>query len=328
MTRVTIAVCGSLATDHLMKFPGKFSEQLLADQLEHLSLSFLVEDLVVRRGGVGGNIAYAIGALGGAPKLVAAAGSDFAEYRAWLTEHGVDCAGVRVFDTAHTARFMCTTDETLAQLATFYAGAMSRASEIDLAAVLDEIGRPDLVLIGADDPGAMVNHTKACRDGGIAFAADPSQQLARLDGDTARELIVGAKYLFTNEYEWGLLQQKTGLSADDVAKLVGVRITTLSEKGVDIVPSDGSATIHVDVVPVHNPVDPTGVGDGFRAGFLSALEGGLSFERAAQLGSMVAALVLECDSTQGWSWDTAAAAERLARAYGDQAAAEIAALFA
>ncbi|MFT3900370.1 MAG: carbohydrate kinase family protein [Gordonia sp. (in: high G+C Gram-positive bacteria)] len=325
---MSIAVCGSLATDHLMKFPGKFADQLLADQLENLSLSFLVEDLVVRRGGVGGNIAYALGELGGSPKLVAAAGSDFADYRAWLTDHGVDCAGVRVFDTAHTARFMCTTDETMAQLASFYAGAMSRASEIDLAAVFAEIGRPDLVLIGADDPGAMVNHTKACRDGGIDFAADPSQQLARLDGDTARELITGAKYLFTNEYEWGLLQQKTGLSAADVAGLVQVRITTLSEKGVDIVPSDGSPAIHVDVVPVRDAIDPTGVGDGFRAGFLSALEGGLSFERAAQLGSMVAVLVLESDSTQGWSWDLGEATERLSDAYGAEAASEIAAHFA
>lgn len=309
-----------------MKFPGKFSEQLLADQLEHLSLSFLVEDLVVRRGGVGGNIAYAIGELGGSPKLVAAAGSDFADYRAWLTDHGVDCSGVRVFDTAHTARFMCTTDETMAQLASFYAGAMTRAREIDLIAVLDEIGRPGLVLIGADDPDAMVNHTRACRDAGIDFAADPSQQLARLDGETARDLIVGAKYLFTNEYEWGLLTQKTGLSEAQIADLVGVRVTTLGARGSRIF-VDGT-TIEVPVVPVVDAVDPTGVGDGFRAGFLTALAGGLSHERAAQLGSMVAALVLECDSTQGWSWDAAQAAPRLAAAYGDDAAAEIVALFA
>ncbi|NNG97885.1 carbohydrate kinase family protein [Gordonia araii] len=323
---MSIAVCGSLATDHLMKFPGKFADQLLADQLEHLSLSFLVEDLVVRRGGVGGNIAYAIGELGGAPKLVAAAGSDFDEYRRWLTDHGVDCAGVRVFDTAHTARFMCTTDETMAQLASFYAGAMTRAREIDLIAVLDEIGRPDLVLIGADDPEAMINHTRACRDAGIDFAADPSQQLARLDGETARGLIVGAKYLFTNEYEWGLLKQKTGLSEAEIANLAGVRITTLGAGGSQIV-VDGE-TITVPVVPVVNAVDPTGVGDGFRAGFLTGLAGGLSYERSAQLGSMVAVLVLECDSTQGWSWDAAQAAKRLDDAYGSEAAAEIVAVFA
>ena len=325
---MTIAVTGSIATDHLMRFPGRFAEQLLAEHLQKVSLSFLVDDLVVHRGGVAGNIAYAMGILGGSPTLVGAVGKDFDEYRGWLTAHGVDCSQVLVSDSAYTARFVCTTDEDMAQLASFYPGAMSEARNIKLAELVAAQGAPELVIIGANDPEAMFLHTEECRELGLPFAADPSQQLARLSGEEIRRLIDGAAYLFTNEYEWGLLQQKTGLSADDVAKLVGVRITTLSEKGVDIVPSDGSATIHVDVVPVHNPVDPTGVGDGFRAGFLSALEGGLSFERAAQLGSMVAALVLECDSTQGWSWDTAAAAERLARAYGDQAAAEIAALFA
>ncbi|WP_035719493.1 carbohydrate kinase family protein [Gordonia shandongensis] len=320
-----IAVCGSLATDHLMKFPGKFSDQLVADQLEHISLSFLVEDLVVRRGGVGGNIAFAIGALGGAPLLVAAAGEDFDEYERWLTEHGVDCRGVARSATRHTARFMCTTDETLAQLASFYAGAMSEARDIDIVEVFATTGRPDLVLIGADDPEAMVRHTRRCRDEGIDFAADPSQQLARLDGDAARDLIDGAAILFTNEYEWGLLQQKTGLTADEVAAMVRLRVTTLGAGGVDIIEADGR-TVHVDVVPTDAQVDPTGVGDGFRAGFLTGLGRGLDHERAAQLGALVATLVLECDSTQGWQWDVDTAVERLTVAYGSVAADEIGAV--
>ncbi|MCF8570823.1 carbohydrate kinase family protein [Gordonia sp. HY002] len=316
-----IAVCGSLATDHLMKFPGKFSDQLVADQLEHISLSFLVEDLVLHRGGVGGNIAYALGVLGNEPLLVAAAGGDFDDYANWLAEHGVDCGGVHRSETKHTARFMCTTDETMAQLATFYAGAMTEAGDIDLAAVVAD-KRPDLVLIGADDPAAMTRHTAACRAEGIAFAADPSQQLARLDGEAARDLIDGAAYLFTNEYEWGLLKQKSGLSDSEIADLVGVRITTLGSKGVDIIDTDGSVT-HVDVVPVNEQVDPTGVGDGFRAGFLTGLSKELNFERSAQLGAMVATLVLECESTQGWAWDVDVAEKRLSAAYGADAAAEI-----
>ncbi|GAA3963739.1 carbohydrate kinase family protein [Gordonia caeni] len=320
-----IAVCGSLATDHLMKFPGKFSEQLLSDQLEHISLSFLTEDLLVRRGGVGGNIAFAIGALGGNPLLIGAAGEDFADYREWLSEHGVDCRGVRISRTQHTARFTCTTDETMAQLAFFYPGAMSESRSIDVTEVFDETGRPDLVLVAPDDPEAMVRHTELCRDHGIPFAADPSQQLARLDGDTARNLISGAKYLFTNEYEWGLLLQKTGLTADDVAGLVEVRITTKGSGGIDIVPSTGEA-LHVPVVPVVDQLDPTGVGDGFRAGFLTGLSRGLRFERAAQLGAMVATLVLECESTQGWIWEHESAVERIRGAYGDTAAADIAAV--
>ncbi|MFW0792839.1 carbohydrate kinase family protein [Gordonia sp. CPCC 205515] len=320
---MAIVVCGSIATDHLMTFPGKFSEQLLGDHLEHISLSFLVEDLVVRRGGVGGNICYAMGELGGNPVLVGAAGADFHDYRQWLEAHGVDCRGVRTSDTQHTARFMCTTDQTMAQLATFYAGAMSEAREIALADVIAQTGTPELVLIGADDPEAMLRHTTECRELGIPFAADPSQQLARLDGEQARALIDGATYLFTNEYEWGLLQQKTGLSAAQVAELVGTRITTLGKDGVEIVESDGTRT-HVAVVPETEKVDPTGVGDGFRAGFLTALTKGFGFERAAQVGSMVAVLVLETVSTQDWAWDRDLAIKRIAEAYGDDAAKDIA----
>ncbi|ROZ87667.1 carbohydrate kinase family protein [Gordonia sp. OPL2] len=309
-----------------MTFPGKFSEQLLGDHLEHISLSFLVEDLVVRRGGVGGNICYAMGVLGGSPVLVGAVGADFNDYRQWLESNGVDCRAVRISETQHTARFMCTTDQTMAQLATFYAGAMSEAREIALSDVVTQIGDPELVLVGADDPDAMVRHTEECRKLGIPFAADPSQQLARLDGEQARALIDGAAYLFTNEYEWGLLRQKTGLSETQVAEMVGVRVTTLGKDGVEIVEKDGTRT-HVAVVPETEKVDPTGVGDGFRAGFLTALGKGLGFERAAQVGSMVAVLVLETVSTQDWTWDRDLALKRIADAYGDSAATEIATAF-
>jgi adenosine kinase len=319
-------VCGSIATDHLMKFPGKFSEQLLGDHLDHISLSFLAEDLVVRRGGVAGNICYAMGELGGAPVLIGAVGADFADYREWLEKRGVDCQAVRVSDQHQTARFTCTTDEAMAQLAFFYAGAMSEAREIALADVIAQTATPDLVLIGADDPEAMVAHTAECRDLGIPFAADPSQQLARLDGEAARTLIDGATYLFTNEYEWGLLREKTGLTEDRVAEMVGTRITTLGAGGVEIIERDGSR-IHVPVVPETAKVDPTGVGDGFRAGFLTAVSKGLGFERAAQLGSMVAVLVLETVSTQDWNWDHDAAIARIEGAYGAEAAKEIAAVF-
>lgn len=308
-----------------MTFPGKFAEQLVSDQLENLSLSFLVDDLVIRRGGVGANISYAMGELGGAPVLVGAVGRDFDDYRRWLSDHGVQCR-VRVSETRHTARFTCTTDETMAQLASFYPGAMSEARDISIAEVIGEIGQPDLVLIGADDPDAMLRHTAECRSAGVPFAADPSQQLARLDGEQARELIDGAAYLFTNEYEWGLLRQKAGLTDSQVADMVGTRVTTLGKSGVEIVPKTGEP-IHVEVVPETAKVDPTGVGDGFRAGFLTGVSKGLGFERAAQLGSMVAVLVLETVSTQDWTWDHDTAVARIAHAYGEPAAAEIGAIF-
>jgi adenosine kinase len=321
---VTIAVSASIATDNLMRFPGKFSDVLLADQLEHVSLSFLVDDLVIRRGGVAGNIAFAMGLLGRTPLLVGAVGPDFAEYRGWLERHGVDCSAVRTSETAQTARFVCTTDETMAQIASFYPGAMSEAREISVAEL--HAGRSlELVLIGANDPEAMARHTSQCRELGIPFAADPSQQLALIDGEQALHLIDGAAYLFTNEYEWGLLLQKTGLSAEEIGRHVGIRVTTLGAKGVQIVDPDG-VEVYVEVVPELSKVDPTGVGDAFRAGFLTGHTAGLSLERAAQLGSLVAVLVLETTGTQEWELEPSVALERIGAAYGPEAAAEIAAV--
>lgn len=320
---MTIAVTGSIATDHLMTFPGKFSEQLLADHLQKVSLSFLVDDLVLHRGGVAGNMAYAMGILGGQPTLVGAVGKDFDDYREWLTAHGVDCAHVLVSDSAYTARFVCTTDQDMAQIASFYPGAMSEARDIELADVVAAKGKPDLVIVGANDPDAMFRHTEECRALGLAFAADPSQQLARLSGDEIRALIDGATYLFTNDYEWDLLLQKSGWSEAEVMSQIELRVTTLGEKGVDLV-GDGTF-IHVDVVPETHKADPTGIGDAFRAGFLTGRTAGLSLERAAQLASLVATLVLEAPGPQEWSWDKDAGVKRLSDAYGSEAAAEIAA---
>lgn len=173
-----IAVTGSIATDHLMHFPGRFAEQFVADQLHKVSLSFLVDDLVVRRGGIAPNIAYGMGQLGLRPVLLGAVGADFADYRSWLERHGVDCESVHTSDLAHTARFVCTTDDDLNQIASFYAGAMSEARNIELAPVAARLGGLDLVLISSNDPEAMLRHTAECRQRGYPFAADPSQQLA------------------------------------------------------------------------------------------------------------------------------------------------------
>jgi adenosine kinase len=320
---VTIAVTGSIATDHLMRFPGKFSEQLLAEHLQKVSLSFLVDDLVVHRGGVAGNMAYAIGVLGGSAVLIGAAGIDFTDYREWLESAGVDCGGVLISDTAHTARFVCTTDVDMAQIASFYPGAMSQARNIILADVVAATGQPELVIIGANDPDAMFAHTDECRKLGLAFAADPSQQLARLSGAQIRRLVDGATYLFSNDYEWDLMLSKTGWTDADVLAQVGLRVTTLGAEGVDLVGADGTR-IHVGVVPETARVDPTGVGDAFRAGFLTGRGVGLDLERSAQLGSLVAVLVLETTGTQNWTWDLDTAKDRLADAFGAEAAAQIA----
>ncbi|WP_214407522.1 carbohydrate kinase family protein [Pseudonocardia lacus] len=303
-----------------MHFPGKFADLMVADQLDRMSLSFLVDDLVIRRGGSGANIAFGLGVLGQSPLLVDAVGPDFAEYRGWLEDHGVDCSAVLVCDDVHTARFVCTTDDDMRQIASFYTGAMARSREISLAPLVPR--GLDLVLIGASDPEGMLRHTAECRELGIPFAADVSQQVARMEGADLRLLVEGARYLMTNDYEWELLQKKTGWTEEQVAERVDVRITTLGEHGATIIGRE-VGEITVGVVPETAKVDPTGVGDGFRAGFLTGIAEGLPLERAAQLGSLIAVQVLEVEGPQEWPWDRAHGLQRLSDAFGPDAAAEV-----
>jgi adenosine kinase len=306
-----------------MHFPGKFSEQLLADQLHKVSLSFLVDHLVVRRGGVAPNICYGMARLGGSPVLIGAVGQDFDDYRDWLTRHGVNCDFVFVSETNHTARFVCTTDEEMCQIGSFYAGAMGEASEISIAEAWHATGA-DLAVISAYDPTAMVQHSSECREHGFRFAADPSQQIARMTGEQMLGLIEGADLLFTNDYEKSLLESKTGRSEADVMAMVNVRVTTLGSRGVEIVGQDvPDGRVHIPVAKERAKADPTGVGDGFRAGLLTAREWGLSWERSAQVGSLLATLVLETVGTQEYDLDPKDFAERLAESYGDDAAADV-----
>jgi adenosine kinase len=304
-----------------MHFPGRFSEQLLADQLHQVSLSFLVDDLVVRRGGVAANIAFGMGQLGENPVLVGAVGEDFADYRAWLERNGVDCESVHVSAQHHTARFVCTTDEEMCQIASFYAGAMAEARNIELKPAVDRTGA-ELVVISADDPDAMVRHSAEARSRDYRFAADPSQQIARMTGEQLRALVEGAELLFTNDYEKNLLESKTGWSEADVMARVAVRITTLGKDGVEIVGGD-IERIHVPAAKERAKLDPTGVGDGFRAGLLAARTWGLSWERSAQVGSLLATLVLETVGTQEYEVKPQDFADRLAESYDEDAAADV-----
>jgi adenosine kinase len=314
-----IAVTGSIATDHLMTFPGRFSDQFIADKLDKVSLSFLVTGLEIRRGGVAANIAFGLGCLGLQPLLVGSVGSDFADYQRWLEEHGVDTSMVRESTKFHTARFVCTTDADLNQIASFYPGAMSEDASLDLSGLA---GLADLVLIGAGDPAAMLSLTKQCRDNQIPFAADTSQQLAVLDGDQIRELVAGAAYLFCNEYEASLTEHKTGWTAADVISRVGVRVTTLGADGTRV-DQDGEPPVLVGPVTGVHPTDPTGTGDAFRAGFLAGVAWGISLERSAQLGNLVAVHALETTGTQEYALEAAELLERCAASYGQDAADEL-----
>ncbi|MCA1710852.1 MAG: carbohydrate kinase family protein [Actinobacteria bacterium] len=315
-----IAVTGSIATDHLLTFDGRFVEQLLPDQLAKLSVVFLASDLQVRRGGTGANIAFGMGVLGQRPLLVGSVGKDAADYLAWLGDHGVDTSGIRVSETLASPRFTVTTDNDQNQIGAFYPGAMAEAALIELA----PFGELDLVVVAPNDPGAMIRHTAECRERGIPYAADPSQTLTFLDGDSIRQLVDGATYLFTNEYEAGLVADKTGWSHEDVLSLVQTRITTRGAEGITV-SRRGEEDLHVPVAPAEKVAEPTGVGDAFRAGFLSATAWGLGLERACQVGALLATHVVETVGTQEYAYDPAGFLERLGRAYGDDAAAEVSA---
>ncbi|WFE41547.1 carbohydrate kinase family protein [Micromonospora sp. WMMD998] len=317
-----IAVTGSIATDHLMSFPGRFADQLIADQLDKVSLSFLVDELVLRRGGTAANIAFGMAQLGLRPVLLGAVGADFADYRSWLERHGVDCDSVHVSDVAHTARFVCTTDTDMCQIASFYAGAMSEARNIELGPVAQRLGGLDLVLVSANDPAAMIRHSGECRDRGYPFVADPSQQLARMDGADVLGLVDGAEYLMTNEYEKSLLLSKAGLTDEELLGRVKVRVTTLGKQGVEIAGREIDV-IRVPIAREIQAVDPTGVGDGFRAGFFAALDWGVGLERAAQVGCLLATLVLENFGGQEYEVRRDLFVKRLAESYGEAAAEDV-----
>ena len=319
---MAVLVTGSIATDHLMTFSGRFTDSLVADKLASISLSFLADDLQVRRGGVAPNICYGMGLLGLRPVLVGAAGTDFGDYRAWLERHGVDTSGVHISDLHHTARFVCTTDAEHNQIATFYAGAMSQAREIELLPIARERGGCDMVVIGANDPDAMLRHTDECRYRGYSFVADPSQQLARMDGPEIKRLVAGASLLLTNEYEAALIEQKTGWTSQQVLAKVGTRVTTLGAKGA-MVESERDPTISVPVPPERARVDPTGVGDAFRAGYLAGQTWGLGPQRSAELGCTLATLVIETVGTQEYDLQQGRFLSRLNEFYGREAADEV-----
>jgi len=325
---VRVAVTGSIATDHLMSFPGRFSEQLVADQLHTVSLSFLVDSLEIRRGGVGPNICFGMGKLGLRPILIGSAGKDFDEYRSWLERHNVDCESVRISDLLHTARFVCTTDADHNQIASFYTGAMAEARLIEISPIAERVGGLDLVLISADDPEAMIRHTQECRDRAVSFAADPSHQLAHMGGEDIKQLIDGARYLFTNEYEAALIEQKTGWDAEEILRRVDTRVTTLGAQGVRITQRREEGGVDVLEVPApkeERKTDPTGVGDAFRAGFLAGLSWGVGEERAAQVGCMLATLVIETVGTQEYDLRRGHFLDRFSVAYGAEAAQDVAA---
>jgi adenosine kinase len=309
-----IVATGSIAFDYLMTYPGEFKEMLFAESLDHISVSFLVDDMTRHKGGNAANIAYTLALLKERPLLVAAAGKDFRNYREDLDKIGVDTSSAHSYDDVFTASFFVSTDRQNNQIASFYTGAMSRASELKLDNIVD--GQNDMVVISPNDPSAMENYVEYCKSNGVRYVYDPSQQVARSDGEVLARGVEGAYLLIVNQYEFTALSAKTGLSKDQILGKVENVIITLGEHGADFyLPGQ---MLHVPAVPEDRIVDPTGVGDAFRAGLLKGIAAGWPWEVSGRVGSLAAVYVLEERGTQNHFFTPAEFVKRYRKNFDDQ----------
>ena len=314
-----ILLTGSVAYDYIMKFPGYFREHILPDQLHSISLSFLVESMVRLRGGIAPNIGYTLALLGERPRLWAAVGEDFEEYRQWLESVGIDASGARVIPGVFTASFFANTDRANAQIASFYPGAMAYAAQLSLYEL--QSSPPDLVVISPNDPAAMDLYVHECKELGIPYVYDPSQQIVRLSAEELRAGLEGAQALFVNDYEFALIQKITGLTPTEIHQIVGFVVVTQGKRGTLIVTKD--ATYEIPVFPEHRIVDPTGVGDAFRGGFLKGYAIGLDWETCGRMGSLAATYCLEQDGTQGHSFTPQEFVDRYRECFNDHGKLDI-----
>jgi adenosine kinase len=310
---MNLVLTGSIAFDYLMTFPGRFQDHILPDQLDRLSLSFLVDHMVIQRGGIAANIAYTLGLLGEKPRIMATVGEDFEEYRAWLEDHGVDTSAIKTIPGLFTASFFVNTDEINAQIASFYTGAMAGASELSFS---DLDPTPDLTVISPNDPSAMIQYVEECHELEIPYLYDPSQQIVRLNANDLQVGIEGCLGLLANDYELGLIVEKTGLNLELIDQWAEFSIITRGEHGIDIYSK--AELIHIPAIKPGQMIDPTGVGDAFRGGFLKGFLNDLDLETCGQMGALAATFCIEAKGTQGHSFDLRTFIQRYREHFNDQ----------
>ncbi len=307
-----ILITGSVAYDYLMTFPGLFKEQILPERLASISLSFLVDSMSKQRGGIAPNIAYTMALLGEKPRVMATVGEDFGDYRAWLDSKGVDTSLMKVVPGIFTASFFATTDQASAQIASFYPGAMGYSATQSLK---DLEQKPDLVIVSPSAPDAMMKFPAECRELGIPYLYDPSQQVLRLEGEELARDMEGAQFLFCNDYEFGLISKKTDWSLDQILEHVKILVITRGKDGADLYA--GGDSVHIPTVPEKEIVDPTGVGDAFRGGFLAGYAHGFDWKLCGEIGSLSAVYCLEQRGTQNHGYTTQEFVERFRRHFDD-----------
>jgi adenosine kinase len=303
-----------------MSFPGYFKDHILPEHLESISLSFLVDEMVRRPGGVAANIAYTLGLLCEHPRLVGTAGVDFSDYRKTLEDAGVDTSGVKIIEDKFTASFFVNTDLSNAQIASFYAGAMADAAIISLTEM--GLSSDDIVVISPNAPDAMVKYAKECQALNVRYVFDPSQQIVRLEKKDLVDGIFGAHALFVNEYEFELLQKHTDLSAEEILSQLSFAVITRSKQGSRIF-QDGKFLCDVPAFPEQKILDPTGVGDAFRAGFLKGYVNGFNLVLCAQIGALAATYTLEAVGPQTQCFMMADFVNRFRTRFDDQGALDI-----
>jgi adenosine kinase len=295
-----------------MTFPGYFKDHLLPDRLAQVSLSFLVDSMTRQRGGIAPNIAYTLALLGGQPAVMATVGEDFEEYRAWLDAQGVDTSAIRVIPGVFTASFFANTDRANAQIASFYPGAMGHAA---VQSLRDLDYRPDLVVISPNAPDAMQKFIRECKEMGLRYVYDPSQQLARVSAGEVLEGVDGAWVLMVNDYEFGLVEKMTGWGEAEILRHVEVLVVTRGEQGATIY-AEGMR-VNVPAVPEVRIADPTGVGDAFRGGFLRGVASGWPWDLCGRMGTLAATYCLEQQGPQNHHYTRAEFVARFRRHFDD-----------
>jgi adenosine kinase len=307
---MSVVCTGSIAYDYILSFKGHFKDHILADKAHILNLSFLVDDLRKHRGGVAGNYAYNLALLGYPAAVLATAGSDAAEYRDWLVARGVDCQGLRLLDGEITATGFTTTDLDDNQLTGYYGGAMGRAA---MLGVDDASPGAEALIVGPNDPTAMIRLVRECRERGLPFVFDPAHQLPRLSGEDVAEGARGAWILIGNDYELELIMQRTGHAMDRLVELAEIVVTTLGRDGSRIATRKG--VIDIPPAPARRESDPTGAGDAFRSGLVAGLLRGLELEDAGRVASLAATYAVEQVGTVEHSYTQAEFSQRYKEAF-------------
>lgn len=318
-----IVVTGSLAYDYIMNFPGYFKDHILPEKVHMLTVSFLVDSMRRVRGGVAGNVAYTLALLGERPLVVASAGQDFDEYRQWMSERGVDASGIVQFADEFTASCFINTDKANNQIVAFYTGAMARAREMSLEG--RGLGAGDLVIISPTDPEAMMRYATECRKMRVPYIFDPGKQTPRMEGEHILAGLDGAAALIGNDYEFGMMAQKTRKSEQELIDMAPLTVVTRGEKGSHFYLRQPEAVpIEIPVAPVSAIVDPTGAGDAFLAGLAFGLARKLPHPVIGRIAALCASYAIEMKGCQEHNFTKAQFLSRYTSAFGRSTEAEAA----